>query len=147
MNYLNLNQELQIVLTNNDGIVNVEMVAPLKRWSNFWRTLEMPLLNCEITAFAITDAKLYVETVTLSTQDNAKLHQQLTSSLKRTVNWNKCLPKESTETQSWYLDFLTSPSFQGVNRLFVLSFENETDRTGCTEYYLPKVKIKDYSWW
>ena len=60
----------------------------------------MPLLNCEITAFAIIDAKLYVETVTLSTQDNAKLHQQLTSSFKRTVNWNKCLLKESTETQS-----------------------------------------------
>ena len=44
-----------------------------------------------------------------------------------------------------YLDYLIDPSFQGVNRLFVLSFENTIDRTVRTGYYLPKVEIKDYN--
>ena len=84
-------------------------MVPLKYLSNFWRTLEMPLINCEVnlilawsvncvvpnasanqaTTFAITDTKLYVPVVTLSTQDNAKLLQQLKSGFKRTINWNK----------------------------------------------------------
>ena len=34
--------------TNNDGIINVEIMVPLKYLSNFWRTLEMPLINCEV---------------------------------------------------------------------------------------------------
>ena len=42
-------------------------------------------------------------------------------------------------------DNLVDPSFQGVNRLFVLSFENENDRTSHSTYYLPKVEIKDYN--
>ena len=75
---------------------NVKIIVPLKYLSNFWRTLEMPLINCEINliltwfansfiidaqvnnqvlAFAITDTRLYVPVVTLSTQDNAKLLQ------------------------------------------------------------------------
>ena len=74
---------------------------PLKYLSNFWRTLEVPLINCEInldlawsvkcavcdvnstTIFAITETKLYIPVVTLSTQDNVKLLQQLKSDLKK----------------------------------------------------------------
>ena len=52
--------------------------------------------------------------------------------------------KVSTEGLNQYLDFLIDPSFQGVNRLFVLLFENEVDRKVHTGYYLPKVEIKDY---
>ena len=44
-----------------------------------------------------------------------------------------------------YLNHLINPSFQGVNILFVLSFENETDRTLHSTYYLPKTEIKDYN--
>ena len=43
-----------------------------------------------------------------------------------------------------YLSCLVDPTFQGVNRLFVLSFENEDDRTSHSTCYLPKVEIKDY---
>ena len=86
---------------------DVEIIVPLKYLSNFWRTLEMPLINCEVNLiltwsstcvitnstgagrFAITDTKLYVPVVTLSTQDNAKLLQQLKSGFKRIINWNK----------------------------------------------------------
>ena len=34
--------------TNDNGIINIEIMVPLKYLSNFWRTLEMPLINCEI---------------------------------------------------------------------------------------------------
>ena len=69
--------------------------------------------------------------------------QQSKSGFKKTINWNKYQSKKSSEAQNWYLDFLISHSFQGVNRLFVLSFENEDDRTRHTWYYLPKVGKKD----
>ena len=86
---------------------DVEIIVPLKYLSNFWRTLEMPLINCEVnliltwsptcvissatgeTKFKITETKLYVPVVTLSTQVNAKLLQQLKSGFKRTANWSK----------------------------------------------------------
>ena len=77
--------------TADGGTKNVKIMVPLKYLSNFWRTLEMPLINCEInliltwsdkcvlsndtnaTTFATTDAKLYIPVVTLSPQENAKL--------------------------------------------------------------------------
>ena len=97
------------------------------------------------TKFEITNRKLYDLVVTLSTQDNAKLLQQLKSGFKTTINWNKHQRKVSREGVNQYLDFLIDPSVQGVNTLFVLSFENECDRKVHTGYYLPKAEIKDYS--
>ena len=85
-------------------------MVPLKYQSNFWRILAMPLINCEISlmitwskdcflvadsianqvpTFTITDTKLYVPVVTLSTKDNVKLLTQLESGLKRTINLNE----------------------------------------------------------
>ena len=123
----------------------------------------MPLINCKYnliltwskdcvissatgeTKFVITETKLYVPIVSLSTQDNAKLLQQLKSGFKRTINWNKYESSVKTFAQNRYLNYLINPSFQGVNRLFVLSFENENDRTSHLTYYLPKVEIKEYN--
>ena len=91
----------------DDNKKDVKIIVPLKYLSNFWRTLEMPLINGEVSLFLtwsstcvitnstgegrfkITDTKLYVPVVTLSTQDNAKLLQQLKSGFKRIINWNK----------------------------------------------------------
>ena len=97
------------------------------------------------TKLKITDSKLYVPVVTLSIRDNAKLLQQLKSGFKRTINWNKYQSNPKTYAQNRYLNHLVVPSFQGVNRPFVLSFENEKDRTSPSNYYLPKVEIKDYN--
>ena len=83
--------------------------------------------------------------VTLSTQDNEKLLQQLKSGFKRTINWNKYESNIKTFSQNRYLNRLVNPSFQGVNRLFVLSLENENDRTSHSTYYLSKVEINDYN--
>ena len=96
---------------NNNNEKDVEIMVPLKYLSNFWRTLEMPLINCEVNriltwsstcvitnsngagTFAVTNTKLYVPVVTLSTQENTKFVQQIKSGFKRVINWNKYLSK------------------------------------------------------
>ena len=90
--------------TNNASIVNAKIAMPLKYLSNFWKTLEMSSINCEINliltwsangvisesdrviTFTITYTKLYVPVATLSTQDNTKLLQQFKSGFKGTIN-------------------------------------------------------------
>ena len=93
--------------------------------------------------FTITDTKLFVPFVTLSTQDNAKLLHQLKSGFRRTISWNKYQSDPKTYAQNRYLNLVVNPSFPGVNKLFVLSCQNENDRTLHSSYYLPKVEIKD----
>ena len=126
----------------------------------------MPLINCQINLILtwsnrcfiinnpiavhkptspITDTKLYVSVVTLLTQNNAKPLEQLKSGFKRTINWNKYEPKVTIGKQNQHLDFLINPSYQGVNRLFISSFENTDIRTSYTRYYLPLVEIKNYN--
>ena len=95
--------------------------------------------------YSITDTKLYVTFVTLSTQDNAKLLEQLKLSFKRTINWNKYQANVSTERVNQYLDYLIDPSFQGMKRLCVLLFENEAQRTSDKRYYIPTREIKNYN--
>ena len=151
---------------NNRRINNVEIMVPLKYLSNFWRTLEMPLINCEVNliltwsadcviiytnvanqipTFTITETNLYVPVATLSTQDNAKLLPQLKSGFKRTISWNKYLAKPELLAQNANLNHLIEPSFQGINRLFVLAFENDDHRISNKRYYIPNVEIKDYN--
>ena len=97
------------VQTGNNGAKNVETIVLLKYLINSWRTLEMSLINCEITldlnwsencvivatnveaqtaAISITDTKFDVPVLTLTTQDNAKWLEQLKSSFKKTINRN-----------------------------------------------------------
>ena len=101
--------------------------------------------DTKATTLAITDTKLYVPIVTLSTQDNTTLLQQLKSGFKRTINWNKYQSKLTTQMPKPYLDYLIDPNFHGINRLFVLWFKNTADRTVHTKYYLQTVEIKDYN--
>ena len=95
--------------------------------------------------FAITDTKLYVPIENLSTQDKAKLLWQLKSGFKRTINWYRFEPKGSVQALNPYLDVLINRSFQGVNKCFLLSFENKADRIVQTKHYLLTVAIKDYN--
>ena len=148
---------------NNSNEKDVEIMVLLKYVSNFWRTLEIPLINCEVNLiltwsstcvitnstgagrFAITDTKLYVPVITLSIQDNSKLLQQLKSGFKRVINWYKYLSKSELLAQNPSLSHLVEPSFQGVNKLFVLAFENDKQRASHSGYYLPNVEIKNYN--
>ena len=123
----------------------------------------MPLINCEVNliltwsstcvitdsngagTFAITDTKLYIPVVTLSTQENTKFLQQLKSGFKRVIDWNKYLSKPESFRRNANLSYLVEPSFQRINRLFVLAFQGDTQRTSHSGYYLPNVEIKDYN--
>ena len=149
-------------MTGNTSVIgntkDVKTILPLKFLSNFWKTLEMPLINCEVNViltwssayvitnstggvtFAITHTKFYVKVITLSTQDNAKFLQKLKSGFKGTINWNKYQTDPKTYAQNEYLNHLVDPSFQGINRRFV-----GDGRISHSEYYLQKVKIKDYN--
>ena len=127
-------------------------MVPLKYLSNFWRTLEMPLINCEVeliltwsencviistniadqnTTFTITETNLYLPVVTLSTQDNAKLLPQLTSVFERTISWNKYLEKQELLAQNANLNHLIEP------------FRKDAQRISKKRYYIPNVEIKD----
>ena len=169
-------------LANNVLEKEVAIAIPLKYLGNFWRSLDIPLINCEITLilswykecvlvsralrnapdpqpnppidaiesptsakFEITDCKLYVPVVTLSAENDNKLLEQLKSGFRITIKWNKYISQMSNQNKNNNLNYLIDPTFSNVNRLFVLSFENEDDRTSYYKYYLPSVEIKDYN--
>ena len=116
--------------TSSNGAENVEIIIPL---IYFWRTLKIPLINCENnfmliwyvncvvsfnaaadqeTTFAIRDPNFYVAAATLSTQDNAKLLNQLKLGFKRMIFRDKCQWKVSTQAGNQCLDCLIDPIFQ-----------------------------------
>ena len=148
------------------GRVNVEIIVPLKYLSNIWRALEMLLINCKIeiildwsgncviiytnvanqvSTFTITETSLYVSVVTLSTEDSSKLLLQSKNGFKRTITWNKYLAKPELLAQNSNLNHLVEPSFQGINRLFVLAFENDGQGISNKRHYIANVEIKDYN--
>ena len=93
----------------------------------------------------ITETNPYVPVVTLSTKDNANLSPQLKSDFKRTISWNEYLAKPELLAQNAILNLLIEPSFQGVNRLFVLAFTIDAQRTSNKKFCIPNVEIKDYN--
>ena len=141
---------------------NVKIAVPL---SNFWRSLEILLINCQVefslswyeecilsnagnaATFTITDAKLYVPIVTLRTEDNAKLSKLLSEGLKRPIYWNKykvIFGKYNNE----YMRKRIDASFQGVNKLFPLPYvsgNNITDENSYRKYFLPRIKKENYN--
>ena len=169
--------KLIILLMMQTNLVKkeVEIAVPSKYLSNFWRTLDMPLINCEVSliltwfreciitsmerrvintgrdfsstnaTFQTTDTKLYVLVVTLSTENDKRLLEQLRTGFKRTIKWNKYRSEMTNQTKNNNLNYLIDPTFTKVNRLFVLSFENENDRTSFSKYYVPNVQIKDFN--
>ena len=158
-----------------DVVNNVELVEPLKYKSNFFRSLEMPLINCKIhlelewdrncflcsddgagnnsVTFQITDTKLYAPIITLSTKDTTHLTNLLSEGFKRSIFWNKYKIERHTvdanNNNHWRA--LLDASFQGVNRLFVLAFNVTAGDAGLVsrevyrKYYLPRVDIKKYN--
>ena len=156
----------------------VTIAIPLKYLGNFWRSLDIPLINCEVTLalpwykecvlvsrafrsppaaaanrinsptsakFETPDCKLYVPVVTLSAEKDNKLLDQLKSGFRRSIKWNNYMSQMSNQNKNNNLNYLIDPTFSNVNRLFVLSFENEDDRTSYYKYYMPSVEIKDYN--
>ena len=101
--------------------------------------------NPRNSTFKITYTKLYVPVVTLSTKDDNHFLEQLKPGFKRTIKWNKYRSEMTSQTKTNYINNLIDPAFTKVNRLFVLSFKYEEDRTSFSKFYVPKVEIKDFN--
>ena len=159
---------------NKNGTQAVELAIPLKYLGNFWRTLNIPLISCELSlelkwdkncvitsleqgdigggnrdnaptgaTLGITDCKLYVPAVTLSKDDEIKLLTNLESGFKREIIWNKYRSQMTTEAINNNLNILIDPTFTNVNRLFVLAYQTANDRQSFSQFYLPRVMVKD----
>ena len=147
--------------------LNVKAVVPLKYLSNFFRSLEMPLINCKIklnltwkkecvlstgaseAVFIINDTKLYVPVATLSKEDNKDFIEQQNKGFQRSIYWNEYKTKEINEDADAnvfkYINL--DPSFQGVNRLFVMAYNRangQPTRNGQRKYYLPRISLNKY---
>ena len=172
----------KVNLLSNPNIVgnaarrNVKIVLPLKYLCNFFRSLEMPLINSKIKlnltwkkecvlstnndvaapnlgnnpVFIINDTKLYVPVVTLSKEDNKDFIEQQNKGFQRSIYWNEYKTKGQDEVANAnaFKYISLDPSFQGVNRLFVMAYDNvnanQSTRDGRTRYYLPTIDINKY---
>ena len=155
-------------VNNNVATLNVTVVVPLKYLSNFFRSLEMPLVNCKIklkltckkecllssnhgnAVFIINDTKLYVSVVTLSKEDNKDFIDQKNKGFQRSVYWNEYKTKEINEDADAnvfkYINL--DPSFLGVNRLFVMAYNRangQPTRNEQQKYYLPRIDLEKYN--
>ena len=156
------------VVANNIARINVKVVVPLKYLSNFFRSLEMPLINCKIklnltwekecvlstddgnAVFIINDTKMYLPVVTLSKEDNKDFTDQQNKGFQRSIYWNQYKTKEVNENADAnvfkYINL--DPSFQGVNRLFVMAYNRANgppSRNGQQKYYLPRIDLEKYN--
>ena len=147
---------------------NPASVRRLSNLSNFFRSLEMPLINCKIklnltwktecvlstgggeAVFIINGTKLYVPLVTLSKEDNKDIIEQRDKGFQRSIYWNEYKTKEINENADAnvfkYINL--DPSFQGVNRLFVMAYNRANDqptRNGQQKYYLPRIDLEKYN--
>ena len=106
-----------------------------------------PTINVPTNAtFPITDTKLYGSVVTLSTENNKRLLEQLKIEFKITFRWNKYRSEMTNHTKNNNLNYLIDLTFTKFNKLFVSSFENENDRTSFSKYYASNVQcIKDFN--
>ena len=93
---------------------------------------------------AINDCKLYIPVVTLSKDDEIKLLTNLKSGFTREIIWNKYRSQMTTEAINNNLNILIDPTFTNVNRLFVLAYQDADNRQSFSQFYLPRVMVKDY---
>ena len=148
--------------------LNVKVVVPLKYLSNFFRSLEMPLINCKIrlnltwkkecvlstgageAVCIINDTKLYVPVVTLSKEDNKDFIEQQNKGFQRSIYWNEYKTKEINEDAdaNVFKCINLDPSFQGVNRLFFMAYnrvDGQPSRNGQRKYDLPRTSLNKYN--
>ena len=141
-----INCEINLILKWSENYVLTSEVIRDKfiDTSNDENSQFLEINNPTNAIFKITDTKLHVPVATLSTKDDNNFLKQLKSGFKRTIKWNKYRSEITSQTKTNYLYYLIYPTFTKVNRLFVLSFENEEDRTSFSKCYVPKVEIKDF---
>ena len=93
----------------------------------------------------IKKCELYVPVVTLSKDDQIKLLTNLKSGFKREIIWDKYRSQMAMEVANNNLNILVDPTFTNVNRLFVLAYQTADNRQSYSQFYLPRVMVKDYN--
>ena len=156
------------VLDGNITKRSVKVGVSLKYLSNFFRSLEMPLINCKIklnltwkkecvlsnhhgdAVFVTNDTKMYVPVITLSKEDNKDFIEQQNKGFQRSISCNKYKTKEINENADAnvfkYINL--DPFLQGVNRLFVMAYNRANDqptRYGQQKYYLSRIDLEKYN--
>ena len=152
---------------------NIKIVVPLKYISNFFRNLELPLINTKLymelnwtkfsvscnqdhnSIFQVTKCELYIPIVTLNTENNNKLSELLIKGFERTVIWNEYKSKIERVTipqnDNMFKRTTLDVSFQGVSKLFTAAYEtgdiqrNTNHQHSRRRYYLPRAEITDYN--
>ena len=94
---------------------------------------------------AINDCKSYIPVVTLSKDDEIKLLTNLKSGFTREIEWNKYRSQMTAEVINNNLKILIDLTFTNVNRLFVLAYQTVDDRQSFSQFYLPRVMVKDFN--
>ena len=105
------------------------------------RAINRPLTS----KFTIIDCKLYVPVVTLQEKYENELHQNLKTRIDIDLEWKRYRTQIINQPATNNLNFLIDPTFNNVNRLFVLAFPNAEDKSSLSKYYTPTVEIKDYN--
>ena len=127
---------------------NCVLIDKLTREADYNAAIDREIDNPENAIFEITDTKLFVPVVTLSKENDIKRLEELKSGFKWTIKWNKYRSQTTIQPQNNNLNYLIDPTFMNVNRFFFLPFprNNNTDsRYYFSNYYVPKVQIKDFN--
>ena len=140
-----INCEVSLTLTWSEKCVLTDITTQTARAAQGDSRASEKIDAPKNAVFKITNTKLYVAVVTLSAKDDNNFLEQLKSGFKRTIKWNKYRSEMTNQTKTNNLNYLIDLTFNKVNRLFVLSFEKEEDRTSLSKYYTPKVEIKDFN--
>ena len=138
-----INCEVSLTLTWSKNCVITDEIKQDANLNTSPPVLE--IRSPEGTIFEKEETKLYVPELTLSTQDDNKLPNQLETGFKRTIKWNNYMSELTNQDKNDNLNYLTDRTFSKVNRLFVLSFENENDRASFKKYCMPNIKVKDFN--
>ena len=151
---------------------SIKIVVPLKYLSNFFRSLEMPLINCKIklnltwkkecvlssdagdAVFIINDTKMYVRLLLCQKKIIRILLNNKNKEFQRSIYWNEYNTNElnvtvNNENPANTVTYINlDPSFQGVNRLFVMAYnrvDSQPTRNGQQKYYLPRIISNKYN--
>ena len=135
-----INCEVSLTLTWYENCVSTDITTQTARAAQGDNPARERIDAPTNATFKITDTKLNFPVVTLSTENDKTLLEQLRTGFKRTIKWNKYRSEMTNQTKNNNLNYLIDPTFTKVNRLFVLSFENENDRTSFSKYYVPNVQ-------
>ena len=148
LDFLLINSEIKLILNWPEDCVLTEKAA-----REFRAAEDCPPALDEVAAinkpkdlkFSVTDCKLYVPVVTLQTEYQNQLYKDLKTGISIDFTWNKYRSQVINQTATNNLNFLIDPTFNNVNRLFVLAFPNDEDRRSFSKYYTQTVEIKDYN--